>query len=190
MRDRKLDLEYKEIDEQNAIKLCVKNYFMNRIKKLEDGQTIQPEELMKDVIRAIPEIEGKLGIQKQALEEAIKMLQSQKIIEIDPSGAFRKDEKGNITEREKALAIREEAFKLVTEVIQKTGATKKTQIFDYLKENDLRSYEKYKTSISLLCSMGAIPGLENDKQEIERKKFFNKRDSTSIVRYDEEEEIR
>ena len=184
MRKINKALKY-EVDEQDALIKLITNKLVMEVKKLEQGERIYLKELLGKITADMPEVEKNTRLLEKVRWSTIRMLQAQGMITFNEDGSYRKDEKGNIAAREDAVKKREKAKKIVRKIMAETGATKRTEIFAYLREKNYRDYETYKATISCLCQTEEFPGLIFDTEVIDRKAFFNKRASTSLERDEE-----
>lgn len=149
----------------------IKREMINRVQKMPDGEAINFEELMIEIIKnnGIKMKRSPLK-EKRMVYQVRQMLRARQEVSCLKDGNYIKDKYGIIADQEAATIKREEAIQVgerIKKEIEAEGkkATKE-EILDCLEEN-FKENQLYRTWITVLCSNGTLLEKE-DENELDR----------------------
>ena len=160
------------IDDQKANENKIRQYVIEQIKNMKNGEKINFAKLMGFAEQHVPEIKLNEPARKRIQSTIETQLHSLKLISRMQDGHYRKDEYQDIQGLEEAEKKEQEAIKIAKDIVEslkKSGKTvSKKAILEELKRDFFKN-DKYQLFIKILCDMGAIPGVPKDLGEVEQE---------------------
>ena len=160
------------IDEQKINENKIRQYVIEQIKNMKNGEKINFAQLMSFAEQHVPSIKLNESARKRIQHTIETQLHSLKLISRMQDGNYRKDEYQDIQGLEEANQKEQEAIKIAKEIVEnlkKRGkVVSKKAILEELKRDFLKN-DRYQLFIKILCDIGAIPGVPKDIGEVEQE---------------------